>query len=308
MDHGARGTEAAPPTGMRARPRRSRRSARSVAQSVQILAIAASTTGCVGVWIDLQATAYPALHAAPHPRNDEPVVGPQLVPDATPSAAIGLGLGLDFDDHRASRWAVGYVGEAFVLGDKGSSRQHWNDLRLDVTLKDLGEDARLRLVAGGGIGSGATRFLREDGTFLSAQGGSARLYSGPAYARFVGAHHLFSLLLGGSYVVLGAREWVVRGWGLTAHLTWTFSFVDTHPDVVFYRPLEAVDLASLEAAGKGLGCKLVHRTDTEVHLDCGGDEVELHQTSKRLHVHCLRSTPVRCEALFERILGNRSHP
>lgn len=297
--------------GMRARPLRSPRSARSVAHSLQVVAIAASATGgvgCVGVWVDLTATAYPALHASPHPRNDEPVLGSSLVPDATPSAAIGVGLGLDFDDHRASRWAIGYGGEAFVLGGKGSSRQHWNDLRLDVTLVDLGEDARLRLVAGGGIGAGTTRFLRDDGTYLSAQGGSARLYSGPAYARFVGAHHLFTLLLGGSYAVLGARDWVVRGWGLTTHLTWTFSFVDTHPDVVFYRPLEHVELGSVEAAGKGLGCRLVHRTATEVHLDCAGDEVEIHQTAHRLHVHCLRSTPVRCEALFERILANRSHP
>ncbi len=283
------------------------RSGRGAAQYVRLLAIAACTPGCVGAYVDLQATAYPALHAAARPHDDGPL-GSKLVADATPSAAIGIGLGLDFDDGRSSRWSIGYSAESYTLGGNGSARQHFNDLRLDVSVQDLGPDARLRLVAGGGIGAGSTRFLREDGTFYGASGGSARVYSGPAYARFVGAHSVFSLLLGGSFVILGARDWVVRGFGLTTHLTWTWSFVDTHPDVVFYRPLEKVDLVAVEASGRALGCRLVHRTNTEVHLDCAAGELEIHQTERLLHVHCIRSTPTRCEALAGRILERRSPP
>jgi hypothetical protein len=262
--------------------------------------------GCVGVFVDLHGAAYPALRTTLRQGEPEPA-GPKPITGESTSASVGLTLGVEFDDGRASRWAVGSSIDAIGLGEGPSARHRFNDLRVDLTVKTFDDDTRLRVGVGGGIGSGKTSLLLDDGSYLVANGGSAVLYSGPVFVRYVGDRSVVSAMLGGSFLLLGASKWVVRGWGLTTHLTYSWSFVDTHADAVLYRGLPpTLRVADFADAARRIGCGARMGENAgeglpAAYLTCAEGAIELHTTDGMLHVHCERSTTERCRALFMRI-------
>lgn len=265
------------------------------------------STGCVGVFVDLHGSAYPALRTSPHPADVTLPDGPKPLVGAKPGTAIGVTVGVELDDGRSSRWAVGYSADSIELAGGADARQHFNDLRVDVTVKSLSDDTRLRVAVGGGIGAGKVRLPRDDGAYLSVNGGSAVVYSGPVFVQYVGDHSIVSAMVGGSFVVIGAKDWVIRGWGLTSHVTYTYAFDDTHGDVVLYRAMpREVSVADYAAAAKRIGCTVTMGEDQKedvaaAFLVCEDAPVELHAPDDTLHVHCERSTPQRCRKIIARI-------
>jgi hypothetical protein len=263
--------------------------------------------GCAGVFFDLHATGYPALHTAERPTDGVLPEGPKPLDQVKAGVALGFTVGLEIDDGRTSRWAVGYSADAIESAGGASARHRFNDLRLDVTLKTFDDDNRLRVGVGGGIGAGKTRLPRDDGGTYSSGSGSAVVYSGPVFVHYVGNHSALAALVGGSFLIIGAGDWNVRGWGLTTHLTYSYSFDDSHPDVTLYRAVPPdVTVADFVVAGAKLGCnaRLAEDSEEEVpaaYLSCGDEKMEIHAPEELLHVHCERSTMARCRALFSRL-------
>jgi len=267
---------------------------------VASLVVAACSLGCAGIYVDLNATGYPALRATP--KDSAPEVGPKPLGEARASTAVGVTFGIELDDGRSSRWAFGTGFDAFNLGANGSARHRFNDLRLDVTLKTIDDETRLRLAVGGGIGAGTTRLVRDDGSAMSHKAASARLYSGPVFVRYAGNHFALSLMLGGAYVILGDGDYDVRGWGLTTHVTMAYTFADTHADVALYDALvPGVHVSDYANGALKIGCRVDTAAPEQAHAVCDEGEIELHVTALKLHAHCSRSTEYRCRALLTRI-------
>ena len=264
-------------------------------------------TGCVGAFADLHATGYPALRTAPHPTDGTPPDGPKPLEQVKAGLGLGITLGLELDDGRSSRWAVGYSADVIGTSGDATAHHHFNDLRVDVTVKTLDDDNRLRIGVGGGIGAGNTKLPRDDGGTYSKGSGSAVIYSGPVFVHYVGDHSALAAMLGGSFLIIGAGDYTVRGWGLTTHLTYSYSFDDSHADVVMYRALRPeLTMSDFATAGLRAGCTMRLAQDSTddvaaVFLSCPESEMEIHATEDMLHIHCERSTTERCHALFSRI-------
>ena len=269
--------------------------------------LAPHVAGCVGLFVDLHATGYPALHTAPHPSDAVLPDGPKPVDQVKAGAGMGITFGVELDDGRTSRWAVGYSADAIESSGGVGARHYFNDLRVDVTVKTFDDDDRLRLSVGGGIGAGRTNLPRDDGGTYSKGSGSAVAYSGPAFVHYAGNRSSLAAMIGGSFLIIGAGDYTVRGWGLTTHLTYTYSLDDSHPDVTLYHAIRPeVTTADFAVAGERIGCGARIGEDKEdevvaVYLTCPDGNVELHQPEDMLHVHCERSTTERCRALFSRL-------
>lgn len=259
------------------------------------------------MYVDLHATGYPSLHTAPHTADATLPDGPKPMDQVKAGVGLGVTFGLELDDGRTSRWAVGYSADIIEGAGGESARHHFNDLRVDVTVKTFDDDNRLRVGVGGGIGAGRTRLPQDDGGTYSKGSGSAVLYSGPVFVHYVGNHSSVMAMVGGSYLIIGAGDWTVRGWGLTSHLTYTYAFDDSHPDVVLYHAVRpGITVADFVTAGIRIGCNGQLAVDKEEGVDtaflsCGDEHMELHAPEELVHVHCERSTMARCRALFAQL-------
>jgi len=295
-------------------------SARMIARRAAfILALlAGSTSGCMGLYAEANATVYPSIKYREVDNSSAPT--PKPITEDGGGFALGFSVGFDFDGRRANRVAVGYTAHSTTLPGGGSVSGGQSELRADFKLATTSKTSRFRLGMGFGFGKATTTLKTADGAELSDRRGNGQAFIGPVFAQYFGKHHELSLMGAVSYFGAGVPGGgSIQGTGVGARLTYSFHFGDTRPSSTTYTPLENGQniLDVVDKGAKRIGCdsKYIERrsetygggfglTATAVLARCPPDDEEIIflQTLDGITVECSHLDDDECKQLTGRII------
>ncbi len=271
-----------------------------------------SLTGCMGIYVEGQASATPSLKFSPE-TGKPGAVAPET---AISGGAFGMGLaaGIDFDFSRKHRFALGYQHISTKIGDGGTASGGASDARFDLLLAKLGESNALRLGAGFGFGSGeSSGFKNKAGAPLATKtdANAGALYAGPVFSRYIAGHHELTGMIGGQYFFAAVPGGSVSGPGVVAKLTYTFHIMNDWPEITFVMPsgTDRNIMPFFEQGAQAAGCTArarVSRDNTfaSMRVECPGKgPVDFIQTSELFGGFCNKMSSDDCDATVHKIIA-----
>ena len=295
---------------MASRMARARRRAYFYGMRALFLAIVGlSGAGCMGVYAEANATAYPSFHHAEGDATPKPVRAEGA------GYALGFSVGFELDGRRTHRIALGFNHQGTNLPGEGYSNGGQSEVRADIGLARPTKSSRLRLGMGFGLGVAKVRMSATDGTTLSERRTNGQVFAGPVFAQYFGKRHSLSVMGAVSYFAVGAPGGgSVTATGLGARVTWSFHFDDTRPSSASFTPIEGgknlLDLVDVGARRLGCTSRYVERreagglTESAVFASCPPheEEVVFLQTADGILVECPHLEDSECQAMTARII------
>lgn len=275
--------------------------------------LAASSTGCMGIYAEANATVYPSIRYS----ESDTATPPKPLQQDGGGYALGFSLGFDFDVRRSTRLAVGYTGQSTSLPGEGSVRGSQGELRLDFKIAKVSKTSQLRIGSGLAYGTANVTMKAADGTEVTDKRSHGQIFAGPVFSQYVGRHQELSVMGAGSYFFSGAPGGSIGAVGLGARVTYSVHFGDTRPSTTTYTPLESGNniLDLVDAGAKRLGCdsKYLERrgdgsslTATAVFARCPPDDEQIYflQTVDGIAVECPHLDEDECRELTERVVDS----
>ena len=282
--------------------------------SLLVLIGAASSIGCMGLYVEGQATMYPSLK---YTEETAPKPGEQVSGEGGSGFGFGVNVGVAFEGKRSSRFGMGYVARSTSLPG-GSTSGGIADFRYDGKIARLGSGKLLRLGFGSALGTASnTKLDTVTGGTVEDKGLMLEAYGGLTYAQYFGKRHELSAMGSASWATIGAPNGMFRGAGLGLKLTYTFMFGDTRPDTTFIVPLDTSRnlMPGIESAAKKAGCSAEYgekRAETEgggyglvgayVDAKCDGEEIFFLQNKRGMGILCSKMEEDDCQGLAMKII------
>lgn len=276
---------------------------------------AVGSTGCMGIYVEGQATVYPSMK---YQADSEPTKPEDKVVGGSGTAyGVGINVGVAFEGKRSSRFTMGYLPQTTSLPG-GSSSGGITDFRYEGKIARLGSGKILRL----GIGTGLSSATK--GKMDKVAGGEAEsrelslsAYAGVSYAQYFGKHHEISVMGAGAFGKFGMEHGAYNGYGLGLKLAYTFMFGDTRPNTTFIVPLDTTSnlMPAIERGAKKNGCVTDYgekRDETEgggyglvatyVDAKCGSDEIFFLERKGAMGILCTKMEEDDCRELMGKIV------
>lgn len=283
--------------------------------STIVLLGAATSMGCMGLYVEGSATMYPSMKYSEDSKPSNPA---DVVVGGDGSAfAIGVNVGVAFEGKRTSRFTMGYLAQSTSLPG-GSSSGGIADFRYDGKIARLGSGKLLRL--GGGLGVSSATHTKMDlaaGGESDNRGTTLQVYAGPSYAQYFGKRHELGITAVGAWSSFEAKNGSYSGGGVGLKLAYTFMFGDTRPDTTFIVPLDTTRnlMPAIERGAKAIGCTAEYGEKRDavegggyglvgayVDAMCNGDNIFFLQRKAGMGILCNKMEEDDCRDLMGRIV------